>query len=119
MKISLGTPENRIIVDTNRVAYFQSDDHYAYVYYDNNQHFMLPVGLSVIEQTLKSVQQDGMMLIRFGRRYIINLQKVVHINLQRKEMDLINLPTGFYTVQLSRPSLKEAMELLRACHQGR
>lgn len=119
MKISLGTPENQIIVDTDRVAFFQSDDHYAYVYYDNNQHFMLPVGLSIIEQTLKSVKQDDMLLMRFGRSYIINLLKVVHINLQRKEMTLINLPTGFYTVQLSRPSLKVAMDCLRACYGAR
>lgn len=74
-------------VDLERVLYFQSDDHYAHVYYATGFHFMLPYGLSQIEAKLDEagVSKD---LVRMGRKYIVNVDRIFRINTTTEQLIL-------------------------------
>jgi hypothetical protein len=71
--ISLNTYNELYVIDCDVVMYLQADDHYTIVNYLSGAHFMVPFGLSVLEDSIQECCSNDKFLVRLGRKYIINI----------------------------------------------
>lgn len=79
--LCLTTGSELYTIDLERLMLLTADDHYTYVDYSNGTHFLVPLGLSKVEEKLNSVQparRDRFQ--RLGRKHIVNLDYICYIN---------------------------------------
>lgn len=100
-------------MNLEKILFFQADDHYAHVYYDSDAHFMIPVGLSCVEECINEQCRENHFLVRIGRKYIVNLNKVFHINVFKQEASLRGLHGKFHVLHVSKPALRELMHIVK------
>lgn len=100
------------VVDLNQVMYFKADDHYTHIYYSSGTHFMIPFGLSKVEDAIHEKQLFCRRFVRLGRTYIVNIGCVFHVN-AIKQVLLISDSHGVnHTIHLPKPVLRMLMGLL-------
>lgn len=117
MNLYLSQSSDLYIVDLDRIVYFEADDHYVNAYYDSNMHFMLPFGLSFVEDAIKSLNSENSFLVRLGRKHIINVKRLFHINMLKQELMLVNEHAKFHILHVSKPALHELMERIKNYRQ--
>lgn len=100
------------ITDPELVLFLQADDHYTIVNYVNGTHFMIPFGLSKVEELIAETLVGDCYLVRLGRKYIINTRCVFHINTIKQVVTLSDNHGLNHSLHLPKAILKELMELL-------
>ena len=85
------------VVDLDRMLYFEADDHYTHVYYSSGTHFMIPFGLAKVEAALSNKGRAGDAFLRLGRKYIVNIRRVFHVNAVKHFFFNDTAPTEIYT----------------------
>ena len=100
------------VVESEDIIYCQADDHYTHVYYDLDEHVMLPFGLAHIEEGVKKSEVIAKYLVRTGRKYIINLNKIFHVNMLKQEVVLLSNSGKHITLHVSRPACQTLMDIL-------
>lgn len=108
-KLNLAAHDELYRIDINRVVYFQADDHYSYVYYNNELHVMLPFGLSVVEQAIDKEQQANC-LVRLGRKYIVNTDRIMRVSSTQCKIYLYDEKGKTHSVTLSKPVIRDLMD---------
>lgn len=73
---------------------------------------MVPFGLSELEKRIGSVMSDAMFLIRFGRKYIINMRHVFHVNTVRQVVVLTDGNGNNISVSLPKNILRNIIEAI-------
>lgn len=100
------------VVDLNQTMYFKADDHYTHIYYSSGTHFMIPFGLSKVEDAIHEKQQFRKRFVRLGRTYIVNIGYVFHVN-AIKQVLLVSDSHGVnHTIHSPKPVLRTLMGLL-------
>ena len=112
MKIVLSSYNEMYVINCNSVLYMQADDHYTHVTYISGAHFMVPFGLSKVEQYLHALDADERFLIRVGRKYIINLHHVFHVNTVKQVILLADANGKNHSLTLPKQILRNLIEML-------
>ena len=74
--------------------------------------FMVPFGLSELEKRIGSVMPDAKFLVRFGRKYIINMRHVFHVNTVRQVVVLTDGNGNNVSVSLPKNILRNIIEAI-------
>ncbi len=94
--------------------YFQADDHYTHVYLLSGGHFLIPFGLSKVGAAIDKVMPEGKYHHRLGRRHIINLRSVFHVNVIKSVVQLSDNHGSVCSLQLPKPVLRTIIEMIES-----
>ena len=100
------------VIDCDSVLYMQADDHYSHVTYISGAHFMMPFSLSKVEQQIHALNTDERFLVRVGRKYIINLHHVFHVNSVKEVVLLADAKGKHHSLTLPKQILRNLIEKL-------
>ena len=116
-RLILSLHDELYMIDLVQTVYFMADDHYTHIYYASGAHFMVPFGLSRIEErlTLLAVHYPHPFL-RLGRKYIVNLSSVVNINTTKQQLTLLTHTGKSISLQISKPVLRDLINTLNTEH---
>ena len=109
--VSFAAHNELYVIDCEKVLYMQADDHYTHVYYQSGLHFMLPFGMAKVTEAIDSVLGENRFLMRFGRKFIINLLCVFHINTVKQTLILADAQGRNVSLNLPKQTLRTIMEL--------
>ena len=111
--LCLGAYDELYRIDTSQLLYFEADDHYTNVYYANGTHFVIPFGLSKVEDFVMHMPSASQHLMRLGRKYIVNTHRIFRVS-TIKELIFLNDDQG-KNVQLhiSKPVLRGLIDTLK------
>lgn len=98
-------------VDLADVMVFESDSNYTDVRFRGEHCISLLASLTNIYAVLKSVENST--FIRVGRKHIVNLKYLSHINLQKSQLLLSDSATSCtYALSVSQESLKRLKQMI-------
>jgi len=100
------------VVDLDVVMYFAADDHYTHVYYSSGTHFMIPFGLSKVEEAIATQCGASDQFVRLGRKHIINIRRVFHVNTVKQVVALTDDHGANLTIHLPKNVLHTLMGML-------
>ena len=98
-------------INLNLVVYMQADDHYTHIYMLSGFHFLVPYGLSKIEQMIRHLD-DVSNVIRLGRKYIVNVYYIYHVNFVRSSVHLVDNQGKSIVLHISKPVLRSLVEFM-------
>lgn len=100
-------------IEASSVAYFEADRNYTSVILANGFKGMVGMNLAKMEQTLqKSLQEKAGRFVRIGKRYIINMKYVCHINVLQQYLILSDQRTFSYRLDISKDALKKLKDII-------
>ena len=98
------------MIDLTQTLYFMADDHYTHVYYFNGTRFMVPFGLSRIEERFAMLAiNTPHSFRRIGRKYIVNLSTIHNISTTTQQLTLLPTNSKPVILQVSKPVLRELL----------
>lgn len=100
------------VVDLNQTMYFKADDHYTHIYYTSGTHFMIPFGLSKVEDAIHEKQLFCKRFVRLGRTYIVNIGCIFHVNAMKQVLFVSDSRGVNHSIHLPKPVLRTLMGLL-------
>lgn len=91
--IIFNTRDELIKVDIDKMVYAMAEDNYVYMFFRNGQSVMVCMTLQSLEQLIVSVIANANqgVYVRIGRRYIVNINYIMQINLLRQQLVLSDL----------------------------
>lgn len=111
-RIVLSLHNEMFVVTCDNVLYMQADDHYTHIVYISGAQFMVPFGLSELERRITEVTAGEPFLVRMGRKFIINMRHVFHVNTVRQVAVLSDANGKNYSISLPKPVLRGIIERL-------
>ena len=110
LKLCLNKHDELYMIDLTQTLYFMADDHYTHVYYFNGTRFMVPFGLSRIEERLAVLAvHTPHPFKRIGRKYIVNLSTVHNISTTKMQLTLLPSNNKPVVLQVSKPVLRDLL----------
>ena len=110
LKLCLNKHDELYMIDLTQTLYFMADDHYTHVYYFNGTRFMVPFGLSRIEERIAVLAvHTPHPFKRIGRKYIVNLSTVHNINITKMQLTLLPSNNKPVVLQVSKPVLRNLL----------
>ena len=101
------TRDELLRVDLKRVIYFEADGNYTHIVLINKLNCPICMNLARMEQTLASnLHERASIFMRIGKRYIVNVKYVVHINTLKHKLVLSDGISFVYTLDISKEALK-------------
>ena len=100
------------VVDLNQTMCFKADDHYTHIYYTTGTHFMIPFGLSKVEDAIHEKQLFCKRFVRLGRTYIVNIGCIFHVNAMKQVLFVSDSRGVNHSIHLPKPVLRTLMGLL-------
>lgn len=91
--IIFNTRDELIKVDIDKMIYVWAEDNYVHLFFRNGQRVMICMPLQSLEQLILSViakDKEGV-YIRIGRRYIVNNDYIMQINILKQQLVLSDL----------------------------
>ncbi len=91
--IIFNTRDELIKVDIDKMIYAMAEDNYVHMYFRNGQNVMVCISLQSLEQLILSVitKDKKGVYTRIGRKYIVNNNYVMQINLLKQQLVLSDL----------------------------
>lgn len=111
-KLCLNSRDELLIIDLQKVAYFQANGNYTHLKYIEGETHLLSVGLSKIEEYIrKSWPKDiTSPYIRLGRSLIINQSFLSGISVLKQKVTLSDHGEHVYDVAVPKPLIKQYKE---------
>lgn len=96
-----------------KAMFYEAYGNYCYGVFPNKQKVMLPVGLATIEEMLhKQAAETTQTFLRIGKRYIVNANMIVQVNLTNQKLVLSDFEhEGNFALPLSKEALKTIKRL--------
>lgn len=104
-RLCLNSHDELFVIDLRQVLYFLADDHYAHVFYASGIQFMVPFGLSRIEEKLIE-QGVADRYVRMGRKHIVNTKRIFGINTIKEQLFLYNDKGESVVIHMPKPVLR-------------
>lgn len=98
------------VLNIDEVVYIKADDHYSEVVYANGLTFMLPYGIGKIEEALAGNTDVTYRLVRFGRKYIVNLDRILCISSSKQNVVLTDDKGNKHTLRISKVVLRNYID---------
>ena len=112
MRISFSLHNELFVIDCEKVLYMQADDHYTHVYYQSGLHFMLPFGMSKVTEAVEKAMGEERFLQRFGRKFLINLRCIFHVNTVKQTLLLADAQGRSISLTLPKQTLRALIDML-------
>lgn len=108
MKLCLNSRDELLIIELDKVAYFQANGNYTQLKYIKGGGHLLSIGLSKVEEYIrrawpKSAQTP---FIRLGRSLIINQSFLVEISVAKQKVFLSDHSESIHALPVPKPLLK-------------
>ena len=94
--------------------YFQADDHYTNVYYATGTHFIVPFGLSKVEAIIAKTPSVSGVLLRLGRKYIVNTRRIFRVSTVKEMLYLADNHGNNISLHISKPVLRSLIDQFKA-----
>ncbi len=113
LHIYFNTRDELIDVPLHEVVYFEAEGNWTLIYFANGIQSQVLASLSAIEILVgESIKQQKhqihLQFVRIGRRYIINMDKIHHIDLQKRKLELTDFRFGFiHELSISKEALRK------------
>jgi len=107
--IIFNTRDELIKVDIDKMIYAMAEDNYVHMYFRNGQTVMVCMTLQSLEQLILSViaKNKKGVYTRISRRYIVNNNYIMQINLLKQQLVLSDLDVVKpITLSVSKDALK-------------
>lgn len=111
-KVCFSTYNELFVLDCEKVIYLEADDHYTHVYYLTGAHFMVPFGLSDVMDVIDKVFSDDPFLVRLGRKYVVNLRAVFHVNTVKQVLMLSDSHGNNHSLHLPKATLRQLIDIM-------
>lgn len=95
---------------------FEADDHYTEIHNLYGNKIMVPFCLGEIEREIRTRFPDHNNLVRMGRKYIINKNRVFHMNALKQTVSLYGSNGQVVVLNVSKPALKSLMQDARSSY---
>lgn len=102
------------VIKLSNVLYMEADDHYTHIYYGVDQHFLVPYGLSAVEKACTVHAGNPRFLMRLGRKYLINLDRIGYINFVKGTLTLVDLLGKSTNLNVSKPVLRGLSSVIQS-----
>lgn len=112
-KLYLSSYDECYIVDLDEILYIMADDHYCKVTYLSGANIMLPYGLGKIEEYITRHHDTTSNLQRMGRKYIININYMLHISTTKQTLILSDKIGNKHSLRIAKPILRELIDNIR------
>lgn len=106
-KVCVNTRDELLIMDLDRVAFFQANGNYTRLTYISGQVLVLNTGLSGVEKILvNAIPKGKSSFVRLGRSLIINEEFLSNINLLKQYLVLSDLDNHNFKLTVPKHLLK-------------
>ena len=106
-KVCINTRDELLILDLDKVAYFQANGNYTRLAYISGHALDLNMGLSGVEKLLSiSLAKGSSSFVRLGRSLIINESFLSNINILKQYLVLSDIDCHQHKLQVSKTLLK-------------
>ena len=113
MYIFFNTRDELQRIDVSKIVYFESDGNYTDIVMVNKLRASVCMNLGEMEKLLSmQLGDENRNFIRLGRRFIINMQYIYHINTLKQQLILSDYDHFAFQVLLSKDALKKMKELM-------
>lgn len=112
--LCLSAHDELYIIDLDKVLYLKADDHYTDVYYTSGNHFLVPFGLVKIEACLTEMPDTRLHMLRLGRKYIVNTNRIFRVNTITELLYLTSDDGNSVSLHISKPVLRSLIELIKS-----
>lgn len=114
-KVCINTRDELLILDLDRVAFFQAEGNYTRLTYISGYGLVLNTGLSGVERILANSLPKGVTaFVRLGRSLIINENYLSNINLLKQYLTLSDLTDHHFKLQVPKHLLKQLKDRFTA-----
>lgn len=99
-------------VDISKIVYFEADGNYTNFALCNKLKGVVLMNLSQMRTMLsESLKEEASIFARIGKRFIINLNYVYHIEVLRQKLTLSDGEVFIYQLPISKEALKKLKDL--------
>lgn len=100
-------------MDSSKVVYFEADGNYTNFVLSDKVKGSVCMNLAEMQKLLtESLKETASMFARVGKRHIVNLTFVYHINVLRQRLVLSDGEVFAYPLNVSKEALKALKEML-------
>lgn len=119
-KICLNSRDELILIDLDRIAFFQANGNYTQLTYISGQKQLLTIGLSKIENILKASIQPGQkgIFVRLGRSLIINKRFIITISVPKQKLYLGDYDNHLFGIAVPKTLLKALKDEIAGTFQN-
>ena len=114
MKILLNSRDEILSIDLDKVIYFLADGNFTRIVLDNRLILTCGIGMGKMEEILSQyiAKNPQLLFVRAGKSHIINIHKIVQINVLKQQILLAGDNGQAFTVKVSREAIKGMKELI-------
>ena len=99
-------------VDISKIVYFEADSNFTNFMLVNRQKGVVCMNLTKTQSLLtQNLKEQASMFARLGKRFIINLTFVYHIDILKQKLLLSDGATFAYLLPVSKEALKKLRDL--------
>jgi DNA-binding LytR/AlgR family response regulator len=104
-------------IDVSKIVYFEADGNYTTIVMVNKLQASVCMNLGEMESALaKQLGEESRRFMRIGKRFIINMNYVYSINVQKQQLVLSDYDHFAFRVSISKEALKKMKELMVATY---
>lgn len=117
-KICLNSRDDLIILDLDRVAFFQANGNYTQLTYISGQKQLLTIGLSKIEAVIRAATPSGhrSSFLRLGRSLIVNRLFIITISVPKQKLYLGDYDNHLFGLPVPKSLLKALKDELASSY---
>lgn len=117
-KLCLNSRDELLIVDLEKVAFFQANGNYTHLSYMAGETQLLTIGLSKVEEYIRRTWPKDVSspFVRLGRSLIINQRYLSKINILNQKLVLSDRGCNSFTLTVSKPLLREYKERISSIY---
>ncbi len=108
-KLCLNSRDELLIIDLEKIAFFQAKGNYTHLNYIKGETHLLTVGLSKVEVYIRKAWPKDIPspFVRLGRSLIINQTFLSEISVLKQKIILSDCEKNSYSLIVPKPLLKE------------
>ena len=104
------------MLNLDEALLFEADDHYTKIRNLYGNKIMVPFSLGEIEREIQTRFPDHTNLVKMGQKYIINKNRVFHMNALKQTVSLYDSNGQVVVLNVSKPALKSLMQDTRTSY---
>lgn len=99
-------------LDISKIVYFEAEGNYTNFVMSNKLKGAVCMNLSQMRHVIDaSLKETATVFARIGKRYIVNMNYIYHINVLRQKLTLSDGEMFAYQIDISKEALKKLKEL--------
>ena len=114
MKILLNSRDEILSIDLDKVIYFMADGNFTRIVLENRLVLTCGIGMGKMEEILAQYisKNPKLLFVRAGKSHIININKIVQLNVLKQQVLLAGDNGLAFTVKVSREAIKGMKQLI-------